>query len=58
MSAVASSYRVVLMPAMEVVESGLSLREAQVWVQTYNQIMQSPQRQAVIAEEQAAQRAA
>ena len=51
-------YRVILMPALEVVASGLSLREAQAWVQTYNQIMQCPARQAVIAEEEAGKKAA
>ena len=51
-------YRVVLMPSLEVAASGLSLREAQAWVQAYNQIMQSPTRQAVIAEEVPAKKAA
>lgn len=52
------TYKVVLMPSMEVAAKGLSLREAQAWVQAYNQIMQSPQRQAVIAEEVPAKNAA
>jgi hypothetical protein len=45
------TYRVVLLPSLEIAASGLSLREAQAWVKAYNQIMQSPVRQAVIAEE-------
>ncbi len=45
------TYRVVLLPRMEIAASGLSLREAQAWAQAYNQIMQSLERQAVIAEE-------
>ena len=47
-----ATYRVVLLPQMELAARGLSLREAQAWVQTYNQIMQDLQRQAVIAMEQ------
>lgn len=47
-----ATYRVVLLPQMELAARGLSLREAQAWVQTYNQIMQDPQCQAVIAMEQ------
>lgn len=44
-------YRVVLLPKQEVAVSSLSLREAQAWVNAYNQIMRSLHRQAVIAEE-------
>lgn len=52
------TYRVVLLPRQEVAETGLSLREAQVWVQTYNDLMRDARRQAVIAEEQATRQAA
>ena len=52
-----ATYRVVLLPQMELAARGLSLREAQAWVQTYNQIMQDLECQAVIAMEQS-QRAA
>jgi hypothetical protein len=58
MSQVVSTYRVVLFPRLEVAARGLSLREAEAWVQTYNQIMQSSERQAMIAEEEPARKAA
>lgn len=58
MSAVATTYRVVLWPQMEIAAHGLSQREAQAWVQAYNQILQSPRRQALLAEEQVENRAA
>lgn len=58
MSADAVTYRVVLWPQMEVAAQGLSQREAQAWVQAYNQIMQSPRRQAMLTQEQGENRAA
>ena len=58
MSVQSLTYRVVLLPQMEIAAERLSLREAQAWVQAYNQIMQSPRRQAVIAEEQGERQAA
>lgn len=45
------TYRVVLLPKQEVAAAGLSLREAQAWVNAYNQVMRDARRQAVIAEE-------
>jgi hypothetical protein len=45
------TYRVVLLPKQEVAAQGLSLREAQTWVQAYNHVMRDFRRQAVIAEE-------
>ena len=44
-------YRVVLLPKQIVVAAALSLREAQAWVQAYNQVLRDARRQAVIAEE-------
>lgn len=51
-------YRVILLPKQEVAASALSLREAQAWVQAYNAVMRGDGRQAVIAEESSAERAA
>jgi phage protein D len=45
------SYRVVLLPKQIVAARSLSLREAQAWVQAYNQVLRDARRQAVIAEE-------
>ncbi len=45
------TYRVVLLPKQEIAETGLSLREAQTWVNAYNELMRDARRQAVIAEE-------
>ena len=45
------TYRVVLLPKQEVAAAGLSLREAQSWVNAYNQVMRDARRQAVFAEE-------
>jgi hypothetical protein len=45
------TYRIVLLPKQEVAAAGLSLREAEVWVNAYNQVMRDARRQAVIAEE-------
>jgi hypothetical protein len=51
-------YRVILLPKQEVAATALSLREAQAWVQAYNAVMRDVGRQAVIAEELSAERAA
>ena len=58
MSGEALTYRIVLWPQMEVAATGLSQREAQAWAQAYNQILQSPRRQAMLMEEQGKHRAA
>lgn len=52
------TYRVVLLPKQEIAETGLSLREAQAWVNAYNQLMRDARRQAVIAEEHTQREAA
>ena len=51
-------YRVVLLPKQIVAATHLSLREAQAYVQAYNQVLRDARRQAVIAEEVVMERAA
>jgi hypothetical protein len=47
------TYQVVVLPQGEVAARGCSLREAEAWIRTYNEIMQPGPHQAVIAEEPA-----
>jgi hypothetical protein len=47
----ARTYSVLLLPRYEIVARGLSYREANAWVQTYNDALQGEPARAVMAEE-------
>lgn len=49
----AVSYSVLLLPAHEVVAQGLTQREAEAWVRTYNDALGGSPSQAILAEEAA-----
>ena len=47
----ASTYQVMLLPTLEILVGGYSLREAAAWIEVYNLIFQEESIRAVIGEE-------